>query len=70
VLALHGSPAARRYGAQVLAHAEERCARDQLRPRIAAAVLGLATGPFRVQQDRWRDHTLARLELAARWSAG
>jgi hypothetical protein len=70
VLALHGSPAARRYGAQLLTHAEELFARDQLRPRIAAAVLGLATGPFRVQQDRWRDHTLTRLGLAARWSAG
>jgi Phosphotransferase enzyme family len=70
VLALHGTAAARRYGAQVLAHAEERFARCQLRPRVAAAVLGLATGPFRVQQARWREHTLARLQLAEQWAAG
>jgi hypothetical protein len=70
VLALHGSPGARGYGAEVLAHVEERFPRDVLRPRIAAAVLGLATGPFRVQQERWPDHTRARLHLAARWARG
>jgi hypothetical protein len=68
VLALHGSPAARGYGAQVLAHAEERFPRAQLRPRIAAAVLGLATGPFRVQQEGWGERTRERLRLATRWA--
>ncbi|MHA6627095.1 aminoglycoside phosphotransferase family protein [Pseudonocardia sichuanensis] len=70
VLALHGSPGARGYGAELLAHAERRLARDLLRPRIAAAVLGLATGPFRVQQERWSEHTRARLHLAATWARG
>jgi aminoglycoside phosphotransferase len=67
VQALHGTAAARRYGALVLAHAEGRFARPELRPRIAAAVLGLATGPFRVQQEGWARHTRDRLELAERW---
>ncbi|OLT03802.1 hypothetical protein BJF90_03850 [Pseudonocardia sp. CNS-004] len=70
VLAHHGSPAARRYGGRVLVHAEERFTRHALRPRVAAAVLGLATGPFRVQQAGWARHTQARLRLAERWAAG
>lgn len=70
VLALHGTVAARHYGARVLAHAEERFARSELRPRVAAAVLGLATGPFRVQQAGWAQHTQARLQLAERWATG
>jgi Ser/Thr protein kinase RdoA (MazF antagonist) len=70
VLALHGTAAARRYGARVLAHAEARFARSELRPRVAAAVLGLATGPFRVQQTGWGQHTRARLQLAEQWAAG
>jgi hypothetical protein len=70
VLAHHGSPAARRYGGRVLVHAEQRFTRHELRPRVAAAVLGLATGPFRVQQAGWARHTQARLRLAERWAAG
>lgn len=67
VLAEHGTLAAGRYGAELLAHAERRWPRTQLRPRIAAAVLGLATGPFRVQQRDWAGHTARRLALADRW---
>ncbi|MHA6620178.1 phosphotransferase family protein [Pseudonocardia sp. DLS-67] len=70
VLALHGTTAARRYGARVLAHAEGRFAPSELRPRVAAAVLGLATGPFRVQHARWAQHTRARLRLAEQWATG
>jgi aminoglycoside phosphotransferase len=72
VLALHSTrpEPARRYGATLLAAAETRYPRVQLRSRIAAAVLGLATGPFRVQQDRWREHTHARLALTEQWLAG
>ena len=69
VIAPHLEPA-RGYGATVLAHAERRFPRSQLRPRITAAVLGLATGPFRVQQADWERHTRARLDLAERWSRG
>lgn len=61
---------ARAWGAQLLAHAERRHPRPQLRPRIAAAVLGLATGPFRVQQPGWAGHTAHRVALAEQWLAG
>ena len=70
VLALHGCEPARHYGTAVLAHAERRFPAAQLRPRIAAAVFGLATGPFRVQEPGWPTHTRARLELAGRWLSG
>lgn len=36
----------------------------QLRRRTAAVVVGLATGPFRVQQRGWQDATRARLDMA------
>lgn len=40
-----------------------------LRLRVAAVVLGLATGPFRVQRANWPEMTGARLDLAGRWCA-
>jgi len=40
---------------------------EGLRLRVAAAVLGLATGPFRVQLEDWPEQTMRRLELAGRW---
>jgi aminoglycoside phosphotransferase len=40
-----------------------------LRLRVAAAVLGFATGPFRVQTANWPDETDARVALAERWLA-
>ena len=40
----------------------------QLRPRVAAVLLGLATGPFRVQQARWPEGTATRLALAEEWA--
>ena len=47
------------------------CDRDldpvDLRLRVAAVVLGLATGPFRVQRADWPEMTQARLDLAGRW---
>lgn len=58
---------ANRYGAALLEHAEHRFRRKYLRPRIAAAVVGLATGPYRVQQPGWAAHTARRLALAAQW---
>jgi hypothetical protein len=36
---------------------------------VAAVLLGLATGPFRVQQPDWPARTAARLTLAERWAA-
>jgi hypothetical protein len=41
----------------------------QLRPRVAAVLLGLATGPFRVQQTGWPSRTDERLALAEAWAA-
>lgn len=40
-----------------------------LAPRVAAVVLGLATGPHRVHRAGWRQRTLDRLDLARRWLA-
>lgn len=42
----------------------------QLAPRVAAVVLGLATGPFRVQGRAWPQATEARLALAEDLLAG
>ena len=60
----------RRFGAALLAHAEDRHPRAVLRRRIAAAVIGLATGPFRVMEAGWKNNTARRLDLAAEWLAG
>lgn len=38
-----------------------------LRMRIAAVVLGQATGPFRVQRPNWPSETVARIDVAQRW---
>ncbi len=38
-----------------------------LRLRIAAVVLSLATGPFRVQSAAWPEETADRVSIAARW---
>ena len=60
----------RRFGAALLAHAEAHHPRAVLRRRIAAAVVGLATGPFRVMEAGWPTNTSRRLDLAAEWLAG
>ena len=38
-----------------------------LRLRTAAVVLGLATGPFRVQSSNWPEETISRIEVAEQW---
>lgn len=38
---------------------------DELDRRIAAALVGLATGPFRTQQQGWRDRVMRLLDHAA-----
>ena len=60
----------RRFGAALLAQAEAHHPRAALRRRIAAAVVGLATGPFRVMEAGWPTNTTRRLDLAAEWLAG
>jgi hypothetical protein len=59
-----------RYAAAVLAQAEECFDRRDLRARVAAAVVGLATGPFRALEPRWPEATQRRLDLAAAWLDG
>ena len=61
------SKAIRRYEAAVLAHAEDQTDGADLRARSAAAVVGLATGPFRVLERDWPANTMRRLDLAAEW---
>ena len=58
---------ATRYADAVLAHAERRVAARQLRQRTAAALVGLATGPFRLQHPHWPRHTVDLLDVAMRW---
>jgi len=60
----------RRFGAALLAHAEAHHPRAVLRRRIAAAVVSLATGPFRVMEAGWPTNTARRLDLAAEWLGG
>jgi len=60
----------RRFGAALLAQAERHHPPTVLRRRIAAAVVGLATGPFRVMEAGWGNNTIRRLDLAAEWLAG
>ena len=57
-----------RYRRELEAHVLRRWPPDQLRPRIAAVLVGLATGPFRVQQGDWPAGTAARLALAEDWA--
>ncbi len=58
---------ATRYVDAALAHAERRLPARQLRERTAAALVGLATGPFRLQHPQWPQHTVTLLDVAMRW---
>ena len=55
------------YGASLIADFDQIVDARGLRLRVAAAVLGFATGPFRVQLEHWRQETVARVGLAERW---
>jgi aminoglycoside phosphotransferase (APT) family kinase protein len=61
---LPGAAALPRYRAELHAAALRRWPAGQLAPRVAAVLLGLATGPFRVQQQGWPERTAARLATA------
>ncbi len=58
-----------RYRAELQEAALRRWPAAQLRPRIAAVLLGLATGPFRVLQGDWAARTAARIAAAEEWAA-
>ena len=59
-----------RYLARLRPAFEEAVDPDELRRATAATVLGLATGPFRVQQRDWRRRSRDRVALAEGWLAG
>ena len=59
-----------RWTADLLGAVDHRWPRRQLDARVAAGLVGLATGPFRVQQSDWRARTEQRLALAEQWAAG
>lgn len=61
------SPRARRYTDVVLSHAERHVDPEALWFHTAAAVLGLATGPFRTQRPDWKQWTEARIDVAQQW---
>lgn len=60
-------PVIERYGAALIREFDAVTDPSRLRTRTAAAVLGLATGPFRVQEARWAAQTERRVALAERW---
>lgn len=57
----------RRYGTALLDHFDGQVDPHQLRLDIAASILGLATGPFRVFEDSWPAQTARRLDLVVDW---
>lgn len=67
------STAARRsidqYGTVLTKHFDKAVDPATLRRKVAAAVLGLATGPFRANVVRWAAQTERRIALAERWVA-
>ncbi len=56
-----------RYGSELIAAFDRVTPPGDLRRRVAAVILGLATGPFRVQMPDWTAETDRRLDLAERW---
>jgi hypothetical protein len=59
--------AANRLGARYLAAFESAVDPAELRYRVAAVVLSLASGPHRVQEPGWAAATRRRLALAEQW---
>ena len=62
-------PAIRSFASRLLWLCDRSLDPIDLRLRVSAVVLGLATGPFRVQRPDWPRMTGARLDLASRWCA-
>lgn len=54
----------------LLEQAETDRERAQVEARVAAVILGLATGPFAVMAPDWADLTDRRVDLAVRWLRG
>lgn len=58
-----------RYGSQLIADFDRVVDPRTLRATVAAAMLGFATGPFRVQQPTWPVETERRIAHAEQWAA-
>jgi hypothetical protein len=61
------APIINRAAARYLAAFDDAAAPAELRRRVAAVVLSLATGAHRVHEAGWRTTTHRRLDLAAAW---
>lgn len=55
------------YGSRLIAEFDRTVDPSDLRLATAAAVLGFATGPFRVLQERWKFETERRITLCEQW---
>lgn len=65
-----GSDRVEEYARRLAQAFEERTDPAELRRRMAAAMLGRATAPFRNQVPDWPRRALERVELAEAWLAG
>lgn len=55
------------YGTALIEAFDKQTDPRSLRLRTAAVILGLATGPFRVQENVWPTATKRRIDLAMQW---
>jgi hypothetical protein len=55
------------YATELLAHWDAELDPADLRRRVAARILGLASGAFRVQTDDWPVQTSLRVDMASAW---
>ena len=55
------------YGGELMKDFDRRTDPVGLRLRVSAVILGLATGPFRVQERQWPKATQRRVALAESW---
>jgi hypothetical protein len=55
------------YGGALMRDFDRRTDPVDLRLRVSAVILGLATGPFRVQERQWTKSTERRVTLAESW---
>jgi hypothetical protein len=63
-------PRIARFARAMLAFAEAETEDPaELRRRVAAVIIGMATGPFRAQSHTWPADTRSRIALAERWAA-
>lgn len=72
-LAIHRpavATAANEYGRALWTEFSAAVDGDDLRRRVVAVLIGLATTPFRLRRPEWRSETARYLDLARAWSQG